>query len=100
MNAMGYRVSPLEVEHCLSQHPSVADVAVAELAVREDVKIIAAFVVPKDPDEADAGPLLDYVHRHLAAYKCPREVVFLDSLPRTANGKVLRRQLSDLTPRR
>jgi acyl-coenzyme A synthetase/AMP-(fatty) acid ligase len=96
MNAMGYRVSPLEVEHCLSQHPSVAEVAVAELAVREDVKIIAAFVVPKDLDEADAGPLLEYAHQHLAGYKCPREVVFIDALPRTTNGKVLRRQLSSL----
>lgn len=96
MNAMGYRVSPLEVEHCLNQHPSVAEVAVAELAVREDVKIIAAFVVPKDPDDADAGPLLEYAHQHLAGYKCPREVVFIDALPRTANGKVLRRQLSSL----
>lgn len=96
MNAMGYRVSPLEVEHCLSQHPSVADVAVAELGVREDVKIIAAFVVPKDSDDANASRLLDYAHQHLANYKCPREVVFVDSLPRTPNGKVLRRQLSSL----
>ena len=44
MNAMGYRVSPLEVEHCLSRHPAVAEVAVTELAVREGVSIIAAFV--------------------------------------------------------
>lgn len=100
MNAMGYRVSPLEVEHCLSQHPSVAEVAVAELAVRDDVKIIAAFVVPQDPDEADAGPLLYYAHQHLAGYKCPREVVFIDALPRTTNGKVLRRQLANLASQR
>lgn len=100
MNAMGYRVSPLEVEQCLSQHGGVAEVAVAELAVREDVKVIAAFVVPKDPDEADAGPLLAYAHQHLAGYKCPREVIFVDALPRTANGKVLRRQLSSLATQR
>lgn len=99
MNAMGYRVSPLEVEHCLSQHPDVAEVAVGELAVREDVNVIAAFVVPKDPDEADAEPLLAYAHAHLAGYKCPREVVFVDALPRTANGKVMRRQLLNLVPR-
>ncbi len=95
MNAMGYRVSPLEVEQCLSRHPMVAEVAVTELAVREDVRVIAAFVVPKDPDEADAAPLLAFAHRHLAAYKCPREVIFRSALPRTANGKVLRRKLGE-----
>ena len=97
MNAMGYRVSPLEVEHCLSHHPLVSEVAVTELSVREDVSVIAAFVVPSDPDEADAAPLLAYAHRHLAAYKCPREIVFTDRLPRTSNGKVLRRELARMT---
>lgn len=99
MNAMGYRVSPLEVEQCLSHHPMVAEVAVTELAVRDDVRVIAAFVVPKDPDEADAGPLLIFAHQHLAAYKCPREVIFTPALPRTSNGKVIRRRLSELVPR-
>ncbi len=97
MNAMGYRVSPLEVEHCLSRHPAVAEVAVTELAVRDGVSVIAAFVVPRDPDEPDgmdAAPLLAYAHAHLAAYKCPREVIFTDALPRTANGKVRRRDLA------
>ncbi|MCB1776352.1 MAG: AMP-binding protein, partial [Candidatus Competibacteraceae bacterium] len=97
MNAMGYRVSPLEVEQCLSQHPAVLEVAVTELQVREQVSVIAAFVVPRDPDEPDgldAAPLLTYAHEHLAAYKCPREIIFTDALPRTANGKVLRRELA------
>jgi acyl-coenzyme A synthetase/AMP-(fatty) acid ligase len=96
MNAMGYRVSPLEVEHCLSHHPAVSEVAVTELSVRDDVSIIAAFVIPKDPDEADAGPLLSFAHEHLASYKCPREIIFTETLPRTANGKVLRRQLAEM----
>ena len=97
MNAMGYRVSPLEVEHCLSQHPAVAEVAVTELVVGEGISVIAAFVVPRDPDEpegVDAAPLLAYAHQHLAAYKCPREIIFMDHLPRTANGKVRRRELA------
>jgi len=97
MNAMGYRVSPLEVERCLSRHPAVAEVAVTELQVREEVSVIAAFVVPRDPDEPggmDAAPLLAYAHEHLAAYKCPREIIFIDALPRTANGKIRRRELA------
>jgi acyl-coenzyme A synthetase/AMP-(fatty) acid ligase len=112
MSSMGYRVSPLEVEHCLAQHPAVADVAVTEVAVREGVAVITAFVVPAaeaaagigaGPDQpagppVDADALLAHARAHLAAYKCPRQVVFVDSLPRTANGKILRRELPDLTP--
>ncbi len=97
MNALGYRVSPLEVEQCLSRHPAVAEVAVTEVAVRDGVTVIAAFVVPRDPDEPeglDAAPLLAFAHAHLAAYKCPREIIFTDALPRTANGKVRRRDLA------
>jgi acyl-coenzyme A synthetase/AMP-(fatty) acid ligase len=95
MNAMGYRVSPLEVEQCLSQHPLVAEVAVTEISVQGDVRVIAAFIVPRDPDEADASPILALAHQRLAPYKCPREVIFTDRLPRTANGKVMRRRLAE-----
>jgi acyl-coenzyme A synthetase/AMP-(fatty) acid ligase len=96
MNAMGYRVSPGEVEAALAHHPAVAEVAVTELTAREGVKVIAAFVVPRDADEADAGPILAFAEQHLAAYKRPREVIFANELPRTANGKVQRRRLADL----
>ena len=96
MNAMGYRVSPVEVETVLALHPMVAEVAVTELHVREDISVIAAFVVPREAEVPDAGELLAFAHERLAAYKCPREVVFVESLPRTANGKVTRRQLPDL----
>lgn len=97
MTAMGYRISPLEVEQCLSQHPSVAEVAVTEITVREDVKIVAAFVVPKDSGCMDASSIITFAHKLLAAYKCPREVIFVNALPRTANGKLLRRELPKLS---
>ena len=93
MNAMGYRVSPLEVETVLGTFPNVAEVAVCELPVKADVTVIAAFVVPKDPDEVDVAALLAHAAEHLAAYKCPREIIFIDHLPRSANGKILRRVL-------
>lgn len=101
MNAMGYRVSPLEVEDCLIRHPSVAEVAVTEVEVREGVRIIAAFVVPvdaDDPDGVDAAALLAHAAEHLAAYKRPREVVYVDCLPRTGNGKPRRRDLRHHLP--
>lgn len=93
MNAGGYRVSPAEVEAALADHPAIAEIAVAERAVRPDVSVIAAFVVPREGAARDAAAILAHAERRLAAYKRPREVVFLESLPRSANGKVLRRAL-------
>ena len=97
MNAMGYRVSPNEVEDVLSRHPDVAEVGVAELSVRADVTVIAAFVVLRPEAERNAKGLLDWCAQRLAAYKCPREIRFLDALPRTANGKVQRKRLAETT---
>lgn len=92
MKAMGYRVSPLEVEAVLGEHPSVAEVACAEVRVRADVSVIAAFVVARD-GVRDGDAIKAFAATRLAAYKCPREVVFVDALPRTANGKVKRAAL-------
>ena len=94
MKAMGYRVSPNEVEAVLSAHPSVAEVGVAELPVRADVSVICAFVVLQPEAEPDAEALLAWCAERLAAYKRPREIRFLDALPRTANGKVQRKRLA------
>ena len=94
MNAMGYRVSPNEVEGVLSAHPDVAEVGVSELAVRADVSVICAFVVPRPGAEPDPDALIAWCAQHLAAYKCPRAVRFLAALPRTPNGKVRRKRLA------
>ena len=96
MNAFGYRVSPLEVEKVLSTHPDVADVAVAERKVSAEVSVIAAFVAPKPGSAPDEASLLAHCAKHLAAYKCPRKVVFVREVARTANGKVSRRALPQL----
>lgn len=95
MNAMGYRVSPNEVEAVLAEHPDVAEVGVTELAVRADVRVIAAFVVTRPGAEPDAPALIAWCGERLAAYKTPREIRFLDALPRTANGKVQRKRLAE-----
>jgi acyl-coenzyme A synthetase/AMP-(fatty) acid ligase len=93
MTSMGYRVSPLEVERVLARHPDVADVAVAEVEVRDGVRVVTAFVVPA-ADRVDREALLAHAREHLARYKCPREVRVVDTLPRTRNGKVIRRALA------
>ena len=82
-----------EVEVVLSAHPSVAEVGVAELPVRADVSVICGFVVLQPGAEPDAADLLAWCESRLAAYKRPREIRFLDALPRTANGKVQRKRL-------
>jgi len=94
MKALGYRVSPLEVEGVLALHPDVAEVACRELRVREDVSVIGAFVVAKPDVPHDAEAILAFARERLAAYKCPRSVVFVDTLPRTAHGKVKRSELA------
>ena len=96
MNAMGYRVSPQEVENAIASHPGVAEVGVSEIPVREDVSIIAAFVVSADGSPPEETAILDHAARSLAGYKQPRAVHFVDHLPRTANGKVIRKQLRTL----
>ena len=96
MNAFGYRVSPLEVEKALAANPDVADVAVAERKVAEDVSVIAAFVVPRPDRALDEAAVLAYCAQHLAAYKCPRKVVFVREIAHTANGKVSRKALPQL----
>lgn len=96
ITALGYRVSPAEVERVLERHPAIAEVAVTEALVRDGVHVVAAFVVPADPDAPgglDAASVLSFAAEHLAAYKCPREIRWVDALPRTANGKIIRRAL-------
>jgi 4-hydroxybenzoate-CoA ligase len=92
MNAGGYRVSPAEVEHALLQHPGVAEAAVVEMPVRGGVSVITAFYVPNGEAVAEAD-LAAHCAGALARYKCPRIFRAVEALPRSANGKVLRRQL-------
>lgn len=95
MNAMGYRVSPVEVEMAMADHPAIAEVAVTEIRVRDDVSVVAAFVVLREHMTAEPAELARFAESRLAAYKCPREWRFVSSLPRTANGKVQRKKLAE-----
>lgn len=96
MNAGGFRVSPVEVEQQLAQHPSVAEAAVAEVAVREGVSIVAAFIVLSEGAAADRPALELFAKTRLASYKQPKDYTFVDALPRTANGKLKRSELGRL----
>ena len=94
LNAGGFRVSPVEVEHCLAQVPGVADVLVTAEEVRDGVSILVARIVPAEgverpQDLPDA--VLSYAAATLARYKQPRRVDLVESLRRTPNGKLVRR---------
>jgi acyl-coenzyme A synthetase/AMP-(fatty) acid ligase len=91
MNAGGYRVSPLEVEAVLATCPGVTQVAVTDIAVKEDARVIMAFYTA--PEAVDPATLEAHARARLAAYKCPRGFFHVKSLPTGANGKLLRRAL-------
>jgi acyl-coenzyme A synthetase/AMP-(fatty) acid ligase len=94
MNAGGYRVSPLEIEAALAACPGVAEVACSEIRVRSDVSVIGAFVVANDTAPLDADIVKRFAAMRLADYKVPKQIVFVEKLPRTANGKVQRKALA------
>ncbi len=99
MKALGYRVSPQEVEAALIACPGVAEVACAEIQVRADVTVVGAYIVRLSSAQLSAEDVLAFAAERLADYKRPREIVFVDALPRTPNGKVKRSDLAALRAR-
>lgn len=96
LNAGGYRVSPLEVEAVLAAAPGVTEVACTEIETPGGARIIAAFIVASRGMTPTPEQIKSYASGRLAAYKCPRHIVLIDALPRTANGKVKRSALAAL----
>src|SRR3954463_231981 len=92
----GENVFPQEVEELLVVHDSVAEVAVIGVEDEKFGQRLRAFVVAKDGEEPSEDELKQYVKSNLAGYKVPREITFLDELPRNATGKVLKRELRTL----
>jgi acyl-CoA synthetase (AMP-forming)/AMP-acid ligase II len=89
----GENVFPQEVEELLDRHEAVADVAVVGVDDEEFGQRLKAVIVRRADAELTADAVKDYVKQHLARYKVPREVEFVDGLPRNATGKVLKREL-------
>jgi long-chain acyl-CoA synthetase len=89
----GENVFPYEVETALRHDPDVADAAVFGVPDARWVERVVAAVVPKNPAHASAERILRDLRARLAGYKCPKELIFVDLLPRSATGKVLRREL-------
>ena len=86
----GENVYPAEVEEVLRQHPAVADVAVIGLADERWGERVAAAVELKADQQLESDALLKFARESLASFKCPKDIRFVATLPRTASGKVQR----------
>ena len=91
----GENVFPIEVENLLADHDDVYEVSVIGVPDEEFGQRLKAFVVTKPGRSLSEGDVKEHVRANLARYKIPREVVFLDELPRNPTGKVLKRQLRE-----
>jgi fatty-acyl-CoA synthase len=89
----GENVFPGEIEELLAHHPDVVECAVVGTADEQFGQRLKAFVVLREGASLDEDGVKDHVRENLARYKVPREVVFLDELPRNPTGKVLKRDL-------
>src|SRR5262249_3284264 len=96
ITSSGYRIGPTEIEDCLIRHPAVALAAVVGKPDAVRTEIVKAFVVLKAgyaPSEAMASEIQAFVKTRLSAHEYPREVAFIDAMPMTTTGKVIRRLL-------
>jgi long-chain acyl-CoA synthetase len=89
----GFNVFPAEVEEVLQTHPAVAEVGVLGVPHPHHGEAVKAYVVLAEGAEVDEESLIEHACDHLARYKCPTKVVFVDELPRNAAGKLIRREL-------
>jgi acetyl-CoA synthetase len=96
ITSSGYRIGPTEIEDCLIKHPAVALAAVVGKPDPMRTEIVKAFIVPKEghlPSDALAADIQSFVKTRLSAHEYPREVAFIDAMPMTTTGKVIRRLL-------
>jgi fatty-acyl-CoA synthase len=91
----GENVYPAEVENVIYHHPAVAEVAVIGVPHPKWQEVGKALVVVKEGHPLTEAEVIEFCQGKLARYKIPKSVVFLDSLPRTAAGKVLKRELRE-----
>ncbi len=98
ITSSGFRIGPGEIEDCLIRHPAVALAAAVGKPDPLRTEIVKAFIVLKKdfaPSDVLAAEIQDFVKRRLSGHEYPREVAFIDDMPMTTTGKVIRRLLRD-----
>jgi long-chain acyl-CoA synthetase len=91
----GYNVYPAELEQAIASHPAMAMVAVTGRPDDEKGEVAEAYIVLHQGAAPDSAAILAHCRERLATYKLPRSVFFVDDLPRTSTGKIMRRALKD-----
>jgi acyl-coenzyme A synthetase/AMP-(fatty) acid ligase len=89
----GYQVAPAELEATLAEHPAVLDAAVIPKRDVAAGEVPKAFVVLKEGQRASAEEIMAFIAERVAPYKKLRELEFVDAIPKTLSGKILRREL-------
>jgi acetyl-CoA synthetase len=98
ITSAGFRIGPGEIEDCLIRHPAVALAAAVGKPDALRTEIVKAFIVLKkgyDATDTLAAEIQDFVKTRLSAHEYPREVAFIDAMPMTTTGKVIRRLLRE-----
>ncbi|TVQ24702.1 MAG: acyl-CoA synthetase [Spirochaetaceae bacterium] len=97
----GFNISPREVEEVIMLHPAIQDAAVVAAPDKHDQEMVVAYVVLKEGESLTGREVMDHCVANMAPYKRPKNVVFVDTLPKSATGKVLRTELrGEATDRR
>ena len=93
INVSGYKVWPREVEDVLYEHEAVREAAVVGIADAYRGETVKAFVSLRVGQSVTEAELIAFTKERMAAYKYPRQIEFLDEIPKTVTGKLLRREL-------
>lgn len=91
----GFNVFPAEVEEVLREHPGISDCAVVGVSHPHSGEAVKALVVVEDGWSIEEDEVIAFCANHLARYKCPEKILFVDELPHGPSGKILRRELRD-----
>lgn len=92
----GYNIYPAEIENVIASHPDVALVAVGPIPDELKGELAKAYIILKQGTHPSAENIVSFCREHLAAYKVPRDIQFVDDLPKTSTGKIMRRELIKL----
>ncbi len=99
ITSSGYRIGPAEIEDCLLAHPDVATCGVVGKPDALRTEVVKAYVVLRKGAKVDAPELQNWVKERLASYSYPREIAFVEALPMTVTGKVIRKELKRMAAR-
>ena len=94
--ASGYNISPVEIDNVLFDHPKILEACVIGVPDKYRGETVKAFIVVKPGENLSEEEVIDHCRENLAAYKIPKLIEFVDELPKSAVGKILRRKLREM----